>query len=874
MSIARFFRRRSEDADLAREMEAHIAHEADENRARGESKEEALRQAYVKFGNPQQIREEVWKWNTVEFLDCMLRDLRHAFRSFRKRPGFFAVALLTLALGISATTVMFTVINGVLLKPLSYPGPDQLVAVHEDTDKYGDLWAFSYPDFFDCRQQSHSLALAAWTYAGGMVTEPGEAEYVNSRQISPELFSVLRIGLVRGRSFSQEQNQPGAAPVAVISESLWQRRFSGRPDVVGSTLVFDGKSYTITGVAPAGFQLDGEADVFTPLGQNTEARMQNREANFLHVLARMRPGVGLSAAQAEVKQIARNLARQYPASNAGLGFRVEPLRHELVAGVGPTLWLLLGAVGLLLLIACANVASLLLSRAVSREREFAVRVALGAERGRLVRQCLTESSLLGLLGGLLGVFLAAAALRPFLLFWPGSLPRAEEVRLDWHVLLFAFAVSLVSALLFGLAPALRAPASDLEPTLRATKTISGNSRRLHRALVISEIALAVVLLVSAGMLGRTVLRLSSLDPGLDVRNMLVARVAFSPASLADPEKTRAAWRQLLDSARLVPGVRSVALADIVPMREGVNELGYWTTQAPPLRDQMPLALTSSVTPDYLKVAGIPLREGRFFTDDDRRGNNPVVVVDEVLARHAFRGQDPVGKRLWLQAIGPVKVIGVVGHVRHWGLAQDDQAQVRAQVYWPLAYLPDRLTRFFSSVLSLVVRTDVTPLNVVDPLRRKLRATADGTALYEVRTMEQLVSDSLARQRFLVLLFGVFAGLALLLACVGIYGVMAYLTSQRVPEIGVRMALGASARDIMHLVLMQSLGMISWGAGLGSLAALAAGRLLLHLVNGIRPIEPLTMAAMIAVLFAAALLASFFPARRASRLNAVQALRSE
>jgi predicted permease len=591
--------------------------------------------------------------------------------------------------------------------------------------------------------------------------------------------------------------------------------------------------------------------------------MQLREANFLHVLARLRPGVALPAAQTETAQIARNLAQQYPASNAGRSFIVEPLRQEMVASVGSTLWLLLAAVGLVLLIACANVASLLLAHAVSREREFAVRVALGAGRGRLIRQCLTESSFLGLLGGALGVGLAAAAMHPFLVFWPGSLPRAEEIRIDWHVLLF------------GLAPALRAPSHDVEPALRASaKAISGSSRRLHSVFVISEVALAVVLLVSAGMLGSTILRLTSLNPGLDAKNVLVTRVAFSPGSLTNAEQTRAAWRQLLDSARQVPGVKSAALTDIVPMREGINEAGYWTTEAPPNPKDMPLAVQSSVTPEYLKVMGIQLREGRFFTDDDRLGSNPVVVIDDVLANNAFRGKDPIGKRLFVQGIGAVQVVGVVDHVRHWGLAQDDQAEVRAQVYWPLAFLPDRLTRIFSSFLSLTVRTDVSPLNMVEPLRQKLRGTAGDPALYQIQTMEQLASASIAKQRFLVLLFSVFAGLALLLACVGIYGVMAYLTSQRVPEIGLRMALGANTFNILRLVLKQSLRMIWIGAGLGFLAALAAGRLLVHLVDGMRPAEPLTLIAMIAILFAAGLAASFVPARRASRLDAARALRGE
>jgi predicted permease len=386
--------------------------------------------------------------------------------------------------------------------------------------------------------------------------------------------------------------------------------------------------------------------------------------------------------------------------------------------------------------------------------------------------------------------------------------------------------------------------------------------------------LAVLLLASAGMLGRTILRLSSLDPGLDIRNVFVARLAFLPGSLAGPEQTRAAWRELLDNVRQVPGVESVALTDIVPMREGLDEVGYWTTSTQPSPDEMPLALESIVTSDYLKVMGIPLRAGRFFTEDDRLGDNPVGVIDEVLARHAFPGQDPIGKRLSLQGTGPIQVIGVVGHVRHWGLASDDQAQVRAEVYQPLAYSSDRMTQFFSSVLSVAVRTGVAPSNLTEPLRRELRRTAGDPVLYQIRTMEQLASASLARQRFLVLLFGVFASLALLLACVGIYGVMAYLTSQRVPEIGLRMALGAKPSDIMHLVLKQSLRMILVGAGLGILATLVAGPLLIHLVDGMRATDPLTLVAMAAILCAAALLASFIPARRASRLAVVQALRKE
>jgi putative ABC transport system permease protein len=539
--------------------------------------------------------------------------------------------------------------------------------------------------------------------------------------------------------------------------------------------------------------------------------------------------------------------------------------------------LLLGAVSLVLLIGCVNVASLLLARAVARERELAMRVALGASRGRLVRQCLTESTVLGLLGGALGVFLALTGIRPFVLIWPGNLPRADGLRLDWHVLLFALSISLVTGLLFGLAPALRAPTRELEQTLRAgSRAVTGTSRHLHGVFVMFEIALAIVLLVAAGALGRTVLRLSTLDPGIRTRNVLATHVALSPGTLQSPPSMRAAWQDVLDRARRVPGVKFVALSDIIPMRVGENGLGYWTTPAPPPPNEMPIALASCVTPDYLDVMGIPLRQGRFIDDHDRLGTEPVIVIDEVLARHAFPNRDAVGQRLFIQAIGegPIRVVGVVGHVRHWGLASDDQAHVRDQIYYPFAQVPDHLMRLFSTFMSLAARTTVAPLTLVEPLRRELRGGTGDQTLYDVHTMEQLASASLSRQRFLMMLFSAFAGLALVLACIGVYGVLAYLTGQRVPEMGIRIALGASAREILLLVLRQGLVIILAGVAMGIVGALAAARLLTHTVDGMRSIEPLTFAVMIPVLVAAALLASFVPARRASRVDPLVALRYE
>jgi predicted permease len=875
----RLSRRTQMEAQLEKELSFHLEQHTSHLIGRGIPPDEARRQARLALGGPEQVKEKCRDARGTRWLEDLLQDTRYALRTFRRKPGFTVVALLILSLGIGATTVMFAVINSVLLRPLSYPEPDRLVTLRGFTEGVGELWGCSNLDFGDVKRESQTLTLAAWTYGGGTISEPGEPEYVNGRQISADLFSTLGISPLQGRAFRLDEDRPGAAPVAIISHGLWQRDFGGEPSAIGRSLVYDGKPYTVVGIAPAGFQLDGEADVFTPLEprQNNDPRMQNRRARFLRVMGRLRPGFGLAEGRAELALIARHLADEYPKSNAGLSMTAYPLQKELVGDVGSTLWLLLCAVGLVLLIACVNIASLLLARAVSRERELAMRVALGAGRSRLARQCLTESAMLGLGGGVLGVVLAFVSVHPFVAFWPGSLPRAEEVHLDWRVLVFAVGASLLSSFLFGLAPALRVPVRGVEQTLRAgARTIAGRSRRLHSAFVISEIALALVLLVSAGMLGHTLLALSSLDPGFNVHDVMAARFALSPATLGNPEQIRAAWQDLLDRARRVPGVDSVALVDIIPMREGENSLPYWTTATPPPPNQEPVALASSVTPDYLKVMGIPLRQGRFFNEHDRIGTEPVVVIDDNLAQHAFGTKDAVGKRIWIPAMGagPVLVVGVVGHVRHWGLAGDDQSRVRDQMYYPLAQVPAPLLHFFSSIMSFAARTTIPPLNVVEPLRQELRGAAGDQALYEVHTMEQLVSASLARQRFLLLLFGIFAGLALLLACIGIYGVLSYLTGQRVPEIGVRMTLGAKPLDVMRLVLGESLVMICVGVGAGILAALAAGRVLNRLVEGMRPAAVSTFAITIPVLVIAALFASFVPARRASRVDPVSALRQQ
>jgi predicted permease len=875
--LARLFGKKKLEHQLDKELLFHIEQHEQDLIARGQTPQEARRNARLALGGPEQVKEKCRDARGTRWLEDLAQDTRYALRTFSQKPAFATVSILVLALGVAATTLMFGIINGVLLKPLSYPHPEQLLTLRGYVPDFGDFWGYSNPDFTDIRRESRSLEIGAWTYGGGTISAPGDPEVISGYRVSSEYFSILKVPPALGRTFRPDEDQRSAPPVVVISDSLWRRRFAANPAIIGSTINFDGQSSTVIGVMPPGFQLYFDVDIYTPLGSSIDPRMQNRRAHFLHVIARLRPGATLPQVQTELGLFAKNLARTDPATNANLTFTTRSLQQDLVGDVGSTLWLLLSAVGLVLLVACVNIASLLLARAVSRERELAMRVALGAGRGRLIRQCLTESAVLGICGGTLGLAIAAVGVRPLVALWPGSLPRAEEIHLDARMFLFAVGISLASGFLFGLAPAFRVPVRNLESALRiGGRTIAGSSRRLHSAFVIAEIALAFVLLISAGMLGRTLLRLSSLDPGVNVHNVLTARFALSPATLSNENQIRPAWQETLERMRSLPGVQAATLSDIIPMREGENSLGYSTTPTPP-PDDAPLALASCVTPGYIDVMQLPLREGRFLNDQDRLGSEPVVVIDENFARHAFNTPHAVGKSLWIPAFGttgPIKVVGVVGHVRHWGLAGDDQSRVRDQMYYAFAQVPDRLMRLFSTIMSVAVRTNVEPGSIVQPMTQALRGSAGDQALYGVQTLEELATASLARQRFLSLLFAIFAGVGLLLACVGLYGVLAYLTGERVPEFGVRIALGASASDVVRLVLRQSFFMIVVGVAAGLVASIAAARILRRTVDGMQPPQISTFAFMIALLLITALLASYIPARRASRVDPVEALRQD
>jgi len=871
-----FWRRKSRDVELERELSFHVDEHVSDLIARGVPPDAAKREARLALGGPEQVKEQCREVRRTRWLDDLVRDGRYAIRTVRREPGFAAAIVLILALGIGATTAMFAVINGVLLRPLAYRDSDRLVSLRGFTDKTGLIWGFSKPDIDDLRDATRTVSLAAWTYGGGTLSAPGDPEYLQGRKVSAELFPVLGVSLASGRGFQSNDDRPGGRPVVVISYGLSQRRFGGEATAIGASLTFDGRPYVVEGVLPRGFTLDGDADIFTALGQDPDPRLANRNARFIRLLGRLRTGVNLADARAELTTLGGRLALEHPTSNEGRSIRVLELRRDVVRGVGATLWLLMAAVSIVLLIACVNVASLMLARASSRDREFALRTALGAGRGRLLRQCLTESLFLSLGSGVLGILGAFAALGPFIASWAGNLPRVDEIRIDAPVCVFALLLSMGTAVFFGIVPVARIPLSVDRDLRVGGRTMTGRSNRLHGVFVVSQIALAVVLLAAAGTLGRTLLTLSSLDPGLDVHNVLTARFAISPSLVERPAAIRAAWQEAIDRAALVPGVQVVALTDIVPMRPGENTLPYATNADPVPVTQLPSALASGVTPSYPRVMGIPLRHGRFIDDHDRLGSDPVIVVDENLARHAFGSTDVVGRQLWIRALStaPVQIVGVVGHVRHWGLSADDQSSVQDQIYYPLAQVPDSLLHFFSSIMSIAVRTTVPPQAVADSMRRELRGTNGDQSLYQFRTLEQLASGSLAQQRLLMWLVGTFAGFALLLACVGIYGLLSYVIRTRVREFGVRMALGASAGEIRRLVLGRSATLIAAGVGIGACGAWMASRVMFQLVEGMRPPDLPTAVLMIGLLTGCALMASALPAYRASRVNVTRALRQD
>ena len=881
--LAGLFSWRARDRDLAEELEGHIRMHVDDFVRAGVDPREARRRALVRLGGVQQTKEECRRRRGVPVIEELWQDLRYGLRLMRKSPGFTAVVAATFALGIGATAAIFSVVNGVLLKPLPYPQPEQLVTLHQSKQNF-DTGAVPYPNFLDLRRENRTFSAMAVTRATGFsLTGAGEPERVSAQYVSADFFSLLGVNPVAGRTFAPGEDERGAAPVALIGADLWQRKFGSAPDVLGKGITLDDRSYTVVGVIPTDFNLRvnifRQSDVYVPIGQWDIRALQNRGAALgLHGVGRLKPGVTVEQAQADLDRVMSDLAAAYPATNKGNGAKILPLKERMVGRLRPTLWMLLGAVGFVLLIACVNVSNLLLARSTGRAREFAIRAAMGAGRWRLVRQTLAESMLLALAGCGLGLLLANWGTRAALGLLPATLPRAEEVGMDGRVLLFAVGTSLLTGLLSGLAPALKTSRWRLSETLKeGGRGASSGRARAQGVFVAVEMALALVLLVGAGLMIRSLSALWDVDPGFRPDNVLTFNLNFPPAlRAAEPAAVRAAQRELSDAIGSVPGVRAASYADgAVPMLDE-NDLYFWLDDQPKpaTGSEMGTSLVTLAEPGYLAAMGIPLKRGRFFERQDDERSPPVAVIDEAFARKYFPNADPVGRRIRFNDEGEApQIIGVVGHVKQWGLDTDDKHSLQAQLYLPFRGLPDDALRVAGSVRVVAHVDGLTPA-LFDSIRRVVQSRNSQNIISRPQTMGEVVAGSLAGRRFSMTLLNVFAGVALLLAGVGLYGVVSYLVGQRTHEFGIRLALGARPSDVLGLVLSRGLKMALAGVMVGLVAALGLTRLMAGMLYGVSATDPATYAVIAALLTAVALLACLVPALRATKVDPMIALRAE
>jgi predicted permease len=816
-------------------------------------------------------------------MGSLLQDLRYGLRMLAKSPGFTAVAVLTLALGIGANTALFSVVNGVLLNPFPYPQPDRLVALYSRTPE-SLRWSIPYPNFLDWVRENHSFsALAGYRADGFDLTGVGEPERLRAEMVSATFFSLLGVRPAIGRTFLPEEDQAGAAPVALISDGLWKRKFGAAPDAVGKTLTLNGVPYTIVGVIPADFHYTGNnfqlSDVYVPIGHWNHPVFRDRKAGMgMDAVGRLKPGVTFEQAKADMDALGQHLAEEYPEADKGTGITLVPLKQNVVGDIQPFLLLLLAAVGFVLLIACVNVANLLLARSTARIHEFAIRTALGANRARVVRQLLTESILLALAGGSVGLLLASWGTRAALRVLPEALPRGEQVHLDGHVLLFTLAASLLAGILFGLAPGLKTSQTDLHETLKeGGRGSSGARHRAQRVFVAAEMALALVLLAGAGLMIRSLAKLWSVDPGFDPHHVVTFRVSFPRAAGSNPDAARAAWRQLQDQVRAVPGVQSASLTISALPMAGDSEFRFWLEGQPKPASQgeMKQATFYTVQPDYLKAMGIPLLRGRFLSSQDAEHSPLVTVIDERFAELYFGDQDPIGKHINFDMMNAAaEIVGVVGHVKQWGLDADATSSIQAQCYFQVMQIPDQFVPLLIGYTGVVVRTAGSPLAQVGSIRHALNQTNSEQVMYNVRTMDGIVAESLAARRFSMVLLGIFAALAVVMSCVGIYGVVSYLASQRTHEIGVRMALGAERRDVLLMVLGEGAKMALLGVAIGLVVAFGLTRLMANLLFGVSAHDPLTFAGVAGLLILVALAACYLPARRATKVDPMVALRYE
>ena len=807
------------------------------------------------------------------------QDVRFGLRVLSKSSSFAAIAILTLALGIGANTALFSVVNGVLLNPLPFPNPDQLVAVYSRTANFKES-SSSYPNFLDWQKQNKSFAsLGAFRSESYNLTGIGEPERLNCQMVSAEFLPALGISLPLGRNFRAEEDQAGAAPVALLGDGLWKRKFAASPDILGKTLTLNGKSYTVVGVAPSRTPVFSPTDVFVPIGQWTDPTFRDRRISMgMNAIGRLKPGVTFEEARAEMDRIGTNLAAAYPEANTGSGITLVPLKTDVVGDVRGILLVLLGAVGFVLLIACANVANLLLARSTGRAREFAIRSALGASPARVIRQLLTESVILGIGGGLIGLLLAKWGTRAILAALPAALPRSEEIGIDAHVLLFTIGISFLTGILFGLVPAIKTLRPDMHETLKeGGRGSSGARHRTQSVFVILEMAMALVLLIGAGLMIRSLAALWGVNPGFDARRVLTYDISFTSPADVTAGQLRAKYRESLRQFENVPGVENVSMmGGSLPMT-GDSEVPFWIEGQPKPANQneMPFALFYLVTSGYAPAMRIPLERGRFFNIRDDEHTSVVAVIDSSFARKHFPGQDPVGKHLNIGLLDmQPEIVGVAGHVEHWGLGSREHQDLQSQIYLLVWQIPDRFWPLLANGVGWVARTTGAPGGVISGIREGEARVDSSAVIYNTRPMEEIVANSIAKQRLTMILLSVFSTLALALSAVGIYGVISYLTGQRTHEIGIRVALGASASDVLRMILGEGMRITLVGVGIGIVLALGLTRLITKVIYGVSASDPLTFIGVAILLSGVALLACYIPARRAMRVDPIIALRYE
>jgi len=812
----------------------------------------------------------------------MFQDLRNAIRMLLKNPGFTAVVVVTLALGIGANAALFSVVNGVLLNPLPFPQPEQLITIDQSKPNF-ERGAIPYPNFVDMQRENRTLSSVAISRNTSFtLLGQGEAERVNARMISADYFKVYDIKPSLGRTFTQEDDRRGSELVALISERLWTGKFSSATDVIGKAITLDDKSYRVVGVIPNSFIFLGINDVYVSIGAWDAPLLQNRGAAMgIHGIGRLKPGVSFDQAQADFTRIMNQLAEAYPATNKGNGAKFTPLKPALVGDVQSVLFLLLGAVGFVLLIACVNVSNLMLARSKGRAREFAIRAALGAARWRLLRQSLVESLLLSLCGGIAGLFIAVWATQAALKALPSALPRAQEVGLDTRVLLFTFAVSVLTGILAGFFPALKASRWSFNETLKEGGRGASSARgRAQGLFVAGEMALALVLLIGAGLLLRSLNVLWRVDPGFRPDNVLTFGVTFAPSMRkATAEATRASLRDLSDKLTAMPGVKAGSLSlGATPMLNEDDRFFWVDGQPKPLsQDDMYMALFYVVEPGYLDALGLKLQSGRFFTDQDTEKSTRVMVVDDMLAHQRFGNENPIGRRIHLDDDqGPYEIIGVVGHVKQWGLDSDQTQSLQAQFYLPYRAQADNEIAGTGGV-DVVVRADDsggTGPAFFGSLRNAVQSHSNQNVIANAKTMNEVISNSLSERRFSMMILSAFAAAALLMASLGIYGVISYLVGQRTHELGIRLSLGATRWDILRLVLGDGMKMTVAGVAIGLFAAFGLTRLMTKMLFGVSATDPATFVLISVLLMFVALLACYIPARRATKVDPLEALRIE